>query len=132
MSSTIVAVATLVGALTAMVAALGGVIVAWRNSKKADDAREKAAVAAAAAQAAKQAAEDMKKEVILTKDGVFEVGKQIDGRLSALLELTKQASLAEGRLEGIASQKAAQSSRADSRREGAAQQKEITEKENHK
>lgn len=95
LANTIVALATLV-------TAIGAAVIGWRNSKKADQAREKAAIAAAAAMTAKEAAEDSKKEIIATKDGVFEVGKQIDGRLSELLKLTESAALAEGRrLEGL-------------------------------
>lgn len=94
-ADTILAIATLV-------TALGAVAVGWRNSRKADAAKEEAALAAAAALTAKEAAEASKREIVATKDGVFEVGKQIDGRLSELLKLTEQAALAEGRrLEGI-------------------------------
>ena len=89
-------------AIGTLVAAIGAVVIGYRNSRKADAAKEKATAAAAAALIAKEAAEDSKKEIIATKDGVFEVGKAIDGRLTELLEITKQAALAEGRrLEGI-------------------------------
>lgn len=83
-------------ALATLVAALGAVLLGWRNSHKADAAKEKAALAAAAAVTAKEAAEASQRDVIATKDGVFEVGKQIDGRLSELLKLTEKAAYAAG------------------------------------
>lgn len=92
-------------ALGTLVAAIGAVIIGYRNSKAAADAREKARDAANAATAAKLTAEHSQAEIVATKDGVFEVGKKIDGRLDELLELTKQAALAEGRLQGRASER---------------------------
>jgi type II secretory pathway component GspD/PulD (secretin) len=89
----IVSVGTLIGAVAAAV-------IAYRNSTAATAAREAAAVAAAAAELARQEAADAKREIVLTKSGVFEVGKAIDGRLTALLELTRTSALAEGRLQG--------------------------------
>jgi hypothetical protein len=86
--------------LGTLIAAIAAVLVGFRNSRKADAAREKAVTAAEAAAAAKFAAEASQKEVIATKDGVFEVGKQIDGRLSELLKLTEQAAYAAGKLAG--------------------------------
>ena len=93
MAETIIALATLI-------TATGAVLVGWRNSRKADEAREKAAIAAAAALTAKEAAEASKREIVLTKEGVFEVGKQIDGRLSELLKLTEDSAFARGQLAG--------------------------------
>lgn len=93
MAETIIAIATLV-------TAIGAVIIGWRNSRKADEAREKAALAAAAAHTAKEAALASQAEIIATKEGVFEVGKQIDGRLTALLEITRKSAYAEGQLAG--------------------------------
>ena len=86
-------IATLIGVAAA-------VVLSFRNSRKADAAREKAVTAVEAANAARTAAEASQKEVIATKDGVFEVGKQIDGRLSELLKLTEQAAYAAGKLAG--------------------------------
>lgn len=98
--------AATITALGTLVAAVGALVISWNNRRAASDAREKAAVAAAAAEAAKAAALDSQREIIATKEGVFEVGKQIDGRLTQLLSLTKEAALAEGRLEGAASERA--------------------------
>lgn len=89
-------------ALATFVTAAGAVLVGWRNSRKADDAKEKALLAAAAADLAKRAAEDSKREIVLTKEGVFELGKQIDGRLTQLLALTDSEAYARGKLEGKA------------------------------
>lgn len=75
--------------------ALGALVVGLRNSRKVDDAREKAIIAAADARSAKA-------EIVVTRDGVFEVGRQLDGRLKELLELTRRAALAEGTLAGRA------------------------------
>jgi type II secretory pathway pseudopilin PulG len=93
-------------ALGTLVAAIGALVISWNNRRAAAEAREKAAVAAAAAEAAKLAALDSQREIIATKEGVFEVGKQIDGRLTELLTLTKESALAEGRLEGAATERA--------------------------
>lgn len=83
-----------------LIAALVAVYLSFRNSRKADAAKDKAVIAVEAANAAKVAAENSQREVIATKDGVFEVGKQIDGRLSELLKLTEQAAYAAGKLAG--------------------------------
>lgn len=90
---TILAVATLV-------TAAGAVLVGWRNSRKADDAREKAIIAAAAADHAKEAALASQREIVATKNGVFEVGKQLDGRLQELLKVTRTEAYARGQLAG--------------------------------
>ena len=93
LANTIVALATLV-------TAIGAVVIGYRNSLKAEAARERASEAVAAAEAAKVAASRAEVDIIATRNGVFEVGKQIDGRLSELLELTKAAAYAEGKLAG--------------------------------
>jgi hypothetical protein len=60
--------------------ALGALIIGLRNSRKVDDA---------------------KAEIVQTKDGVFELGKAVDGRLKELLEITKSAATAEGHAAGL-------------------------------
>ena len=91
----IVSVATLVGAMTAA-------YVAIRNSRAASDARQQAHDAAVRADHARDAARDATREIVSVKGNLFEVGKAIDGRLSELLELTRAAARAEGRIEGHA------------------------------
>jgi hypothetical protein len=94
--------------LGTLIAALVAVFLGLRNSRKADDAKDKAVVAVEAANAAKVAAENSQKEIVKTKDGVFEVGAAIDGRLSELLKLTEQAAYAAGKLAGQLDQERAQ------------------------
>lgn len=65
-------------ALAALVAAVGGI------------------VAAVLANRAKMTAEDSHAQIIATKEGVFELGKQVDGRLTELLNATRQSARAEG------------------------------------
>jgi hypothetical protein len=96
------AVLTALGVLVAAIGSVSAVVVGYLNRRAMTAAKDKASDAAAAALVAKTAAEDSKREIIATKDGVFELGKQIDGRLSQLLELTRESALAEGRLEGPA------------------------------
>ena len=97
--------------------AVGGFWLAYRNSVKADDARERAALAAERAQAAKDAAEQTRREakeaaqkneatLIQVGKDVYALDRRVDGKLTELLELTRTAALAEGRLEGIASEQA--------------------------
>lgn len=100
LAATITAVATLV-------AAIGALAVGWRNSRAASEAKARAAEAAFAAERAKEAAEASRREIIATKDGVFEVGKRIDGRLSELLK----SATALARAEGIAAGEQAQRDR---------------------
>lgn len=93
-------------ALGTLVAAVGALYLSFRNSKKADDARDKAIAAAMQAAQAKAEAEDAKGAIVKVGDDLFRVGKQIDGRLSELLELTARASRAEGLEAGRISEKA--------------------------
>jgi hypothetical protein len=89
MSPDIADIATFVAALAAFVTATVGALVARSNNQRA-------VAAAKAAEAAKAAAESAKADIIATKAGVFELGKQVDGRLSELLDVTRKASRAEG------------------------------------
>lgn len=101
-SSTLTGIAAIIAASGAVVATVLG----YLNRRSMGVQREKAAEAAAAAEAARVAAEDSKREIIATKDGVFELGRAVDGRFTELLRVTKAAALAEGRLEGTATEKA--------------------------
>lgn len=100
--SDLVQLVVAIGGLAAFVTAVGTLVVGVRNSRKADDAALKAALAAERAADAKAAAEASQREIIATKEGVFEVGRQIDGRLSQLLETAKALAKSEGRAEGVA------------------------------
>lgn len=95
----ITAVATLIAAAGALIVALVGAFVARSNSLRA----------ASAASAAKVAAESAKADIIATKEGVFELGKQVDGRLSELLIETRKSA----RAEGVAAGEQAQRDRAN-------------------
>jgi hypothetical protein len=106
-------IAPIILALATLVTAAGAFAVAWRNGQKADKAvvaaetakeiaAEKGAAAVAASEAAKLAAEQSKVEIVATKDGVFELGKRVDGRLSELLETAKALARAQGLAEGRA------------------------------
>lgn len=87
--------------VAALVTAVGILALQVRSGKKADDA--------------KAAAEDAKAILVNTADGVFELGKAIDGRLSALLA-AKEAEFASeikrARAEGVAAGEQAQRDRA--------------------
>ena len=83
-------------AIGTLVAAIGAVVIGYRNSRKADAAKDKAETAAVAAAVAKEAALASKREVLVVGDRVVEVGKQLDGRLSELLAEARKTSRAEG------------------------------------
>ncbi len=100
-------------AIATLVAAFGTLILALRNSQKADAAKSAAALAAERAAVAKEAAEESKREIVATRDGVFEVGKQLDGRLTELLKTTGDLARAEGQIEGRAAEQANHVKRAD-------------------
>ncbi len=90
--------AATITALATLVAAIGAVLVGIRNSRKAE-------VAAIAATIAKEAAEASQREVVATKDGVFEVGRQIDGRLTQLMATATALARAEGIAQGEQAQR---------------------------
>ena len=100
--------ASVITSVGTLVAAVGALLIGWRNSRKADAAKEKAAAAAIAAAVAKEAAEAGKREVLIVGDKVVEVGKQLDGRLSELLREAR----ALARAEGVAAGEQAQRDRA--------------------
>lgn len=79
----------------------------WAYKGKADfeSAKIDAEAARVAAEAAKADAALARADMILTKDGVFEIGKKVDGRLSELIEEIKKSSKAEGKAEGLAAGK---------------------------
>ena len=100
-----------IDALTKLVIAVGVIVTAaltFLNRRSVRAAAERATVAADAAVAAQVAAEAGKKAIVATEAGIFELGKQIDGRLSELLK----SSSALARAEGVAAGEQAQRDRA--------------------
>jgi hypothetical protein len=85
-------------ALGTLVAAIGAVLIGYRNAHKAETAATAAAVA-------KEAALASKREVVLVGDKVLEVGRQLDGRLSELLAEARAKSRAEGYTAGEQAQR---------------------------
>jgi hypothetical protein len=83
--------AEVIVAVATLVTALGAVIVAWRAAGRAKEAKD--------------AADSNRLEIVATKDGVFEIGKRIDGRLTQLLKTTEELARAQGELVGRAAQK---------------------------
>ena len=79
-------------ALGALVSAIGVILLAFWSYR----AKERAAVAADKATVAAALAAESQKAIIATKDGIFELGQRVDGRLSELLELTRTSAHAEG------------------------------------
>lgn len=76
-------------AVATLVAAVGALIVAIVTAYNARSART-------AAEESKAAAEQSKAEIVATKEGVFELGKRVDGRLSELLAASIAAAKADG------------------------------------
>jgi len=116
-SATITSIGTLIAAVGAAIVAVGSFWIANRNSRRAEILADKQADAVVAAEAAKLAAEQTRREakeaaakneatLIQVGKDVFALDRRVDGKLSELLELTRKAALAEGRLEGIASEQA--------------------------
>jgi flagellar biosynthesis component FlhA len=123
-SATITSIGTLIAATGAAIVAVGSFWIANRNSHKAEILAEKQANAVAAAEAAKVAAEQTRREakeaaakneatLIQVGKDVYALDRRVDGKLTELLELTRKAAIAEGRLEGIAAERAEQAKRAE-------------------
>ena len=85
--------------ISALVTAAGAVVIAWRRTNGVKAAKT-------AAEAAQTAAEESKREIVATKDGVFELGKRLDGRLQELLRVSNSLARAEGLIEGRAAERA--------------------------
>ena len=99
-------VATLIGAVTGMVAALGALYVSVNNSRKADSARDKAVEAATKAGMAAEEAAASKAEIVKVGSQLFTLGANVDGRLSKLLATTEALAHAQGVAEGRATERA--------------------------
>jgi hypothetical protein len=116
-----------IGTIGTIATAVGVVIVAVlrfrdaqeRRADRKADARSLAA-AERAAKEAKTAAESSNAALVEIDGKIFQLTKQVDGKLTELLNLTREAALAKGRLEGAATEKAdAASKRVRSPRRGA-------------
>jgi hypothetical protein len=95
-------------AIASVIAAIGLIVtgvLAYLARRATLAAAERATVAADAAVAAQLAAESSKKAIVATQDGIFELGKQIDGRLSELLKSSSALARAEGVAQGEQAQR---------------------------
>lgn len=92
-------------AVTALVVAVGALVLNFLKQRSADRAAVAAEDAKAAAMRAAELAEESHAEIIATKKGVFELGKQIDGRMGDLLEAVRKSAHAEGKAEGEQAQR---------------------------
>jgi len=86
-------------ALGALITAVGVIFIAFLNYRRADN------------EAVHRKAQELllkqgNSELVRTNEGIFELGKQLDGRLQELLEVTESAARAKGVLEGRAAQEA--------------------------
>jgi hypothetical protein len=94
-----------IAAIGAVISAIGVILIAyWAYRGKVE-----AEKAAATALQAKSTTEDNNTRLIVLDQQVFKLGKQVDGQLTALLELTEKAAHAAGKLEGQRDEKMAQS-----------------------
>lgn len=99
--ATITAIASVVAAVGLIVTS----VLAYLSRRATQRAAERATIAADAAVAAQAAAEASKKAIVATQDGIFELGKQIDGRLSELLKSSAALARAEGVAQGEQAQR---------------------------
>lgn len=90
-------VASLVGAIGSVITAVGVIVVGWWTYR----GKERAAKATEAAEAAQKAAEANTRALVATRDGIYELGKRIDGRMDELLISARES----GHAAGMAEQK---------------------------
>jgi hypothetical protein len=93
MTDTMAALAALAAALGAFLTGLAALVVGIRNGRKAD--------------VAQQLTEQVRADLIQTRDGVYELGPKVDGKLDELLKATQAAARAEGHIEGVADERKA-------------------------
>jgi len=86
-------------ALGALITAVGVIVIAFLNYRRAEHERVHRA-------AQEELLRDGNTELVRTNKGIFALGKQLDGRLQELLEVTESAARAQGVLEGRAAQEA--------------------------
>ena len=92
-------------AIGGTITAIGVILVAWWAYRGKVEAERAAALAATA----KLVTDDNNARLIVLDSKVFTLGKQVDGQLTALLQLTERAAHAAGKLEGQRDEKIAQS-----------------------
>ena len=93
-----------IAAIGGIISAVGVILIAyWAYRGKVE-----AEKAAATAREAKQVTDDNNSRLVKVGDEVYRLGKQVDGQLTALLELTERAAHAAGKLEGQRDEKIAQ------------------------
>jgi hypothetical protein len=102
-----------IGTLGTIATAIGVVIVAvlrFRDAQERRSDRKEDVIAVAAAETAakdaKVAAESSNAALAEIDGKIYKLTEQVDGKLAALLNLTREAALAKGRLEGAATEKA--------------------------
>ena len=100
-------------AIATLVASAAAALIALKNNQRANEAKvsaieakASAVIASSDAAAAKIAAEESRAEIVATKDGVFELGRQLDGRLQELIRSQTELARAQGRIEGRAAERA--------------------------
>lgn len=86
-------------ALAAVITAVGVIVIGFLTYRRTSRADTVAAKAADAAVQAQSAAMDAKAAVVETKDGIYQIGKRIDGRMDELLAAAKATAHAAGMLE---------------------------------
>jgi hemin uptake protein HemP len=111
----VVDVPATITAVGAVVTAVGVILLgywAYRGKVKASDAADKAADAAVSAEAAKDAAKSAEGKLIEIDGKIYTLTKTVDGKLTKLLDLTREAALAKGNLAGRAELAAEQATEA--------------------
>lgn len=122
----------IIAAVTALIVAVGAFVLNFLKERAAERAATSAAQAAAtaaqavlAATAAKTAAEANDAKLVEIDGKIYNLGKAVDGRLTALIKSLEDnanirvgAALAAGRLEGQATEKADAASKVDAAENG--------------
>ena len=95
----VVAATPFVASLTALVVAVGAIMLNYLKGRAAEKSAERAETAAIAAALAASRSEA---EIVAVGNKVFALGKQLDGQLSKLLAEIKAGAYAKGRLDEAA------------------------------
>ena len=102
-----------IAAFTALIVAVGAFVLNFLKDRHAERAARAAEHAATAAELAAASAELSNAKLVEIDGKIFNLGKAVDGKLTKLLDLTREAALAKGRLEGAAIEKADAADKAD-------------------
>ena len=100
-----------IAAITALLVAVGAFVLNFLKERASEKAAAAAVRAAAAAESAREAAEANNAQLAEIDGKIYKLGKAVDGKLTKLLDLTREAALAKGRLEGQATEKADEAAR---------------------